>query len=202
VLVWPEGERPNSGNTILTDPCLAEGQAARLESVLNELGIGVADIRRIYVTHPHPDHMPNVGELTAGLVPLFGVVAKQLGLPAGISVAPCPGHHPMLASLVIPTATETTWIVGDAILDEEWLRAWGYFWPNGYSREEIVETWRSVAKILALADVVIPGHGPPFRVDGSLIDDLLRSFPEAECSPECPDVVQNLSRRIEQLAAD
>ena len=79
----------------------------------------------------------------------------------------------MLASLVVATNDGTTWIVGDAILGEDWLRAWRYYWPNGYGPDEIVETWRSVARILSMADVVIPGHGPPFRVDISLMSDSI-----------------------------
>jgi hypothetical protein len=35
-------------------------------------------------------------------------------------------------------------IAGDAILDIEWLKAWKYYWPNGYTVPEIVETWESV----------------------------------------------------------
>ena len=33
--------------------------------------------------------------------------------------------------------------------------AWQYYWPNVYEVPEIVETWRSLAKILATADTVI-----------------------------------------------
>jgi hypothetical protein len=32
------------------------------------------------------------------------------------------------------------------MLDEEWLRAWGYY-PNHYKRAELIETWRSIARI-------------------------------------------------------
>ena len=31
------------------------------------------------------------------------------------------------------------WVVGDAVLDEHWLQAWTYYWPNGYRSAEIVE---------------------------------------------------------------
>jgi glyoxylase-like metal-dependent hydrolase (beta-lactamase superfamily II) len=162
----------------------------------------LTDIGRIYVTHPHHDHVPNVAGLSDDVTPLFGVLATQLDLPAGLSIVPCPGHHPMLASLVVGTNDGTTWIVGDAILDEHWLRAWRYYWPNSYGPGEIVETWRSIARILSLADVVIPGHGPPFRVNTSLIDELMDGFSRAEHSRDCPEVLQSLSRRIEQFRAD
>jgi glyoxylase-like metal-dependent hydrolase (beta-lactamase superfamily II) len=202
VLVWPEGERPNRENTLLTDPCFVLERSSQLNGVLGDLGIGLPDIGRIYVTHPHHDHMPNVAGLSNAVTPMFGVVAAQLDLPDGLSVTPCPGHHPLLAPLVVGTNDGMTWIVGDAILGEDWLRAWRYYWPNGYSPDEIVETWRSAARILATADVVIPGHGPPFRVDISLINDLMDGFSRAECSRDCPEVLQNLSQRIEQLRAD
>jgi glyoxylase-like metal-dependent hydrolase (beta-lactamase superfamily II) len=183
----------------LTDPCFVAEDSAPLVDVLGDLGIGLRDIGRIYVTHPHHDHMPNVAGLSPDVSVMFGVVAAQLDLPVGISVTPCPGHHPMCASLALRTNDGMAWVVGDAILGEDWLRAWRYYWPNDYRRPEIVETWRSVARILSAADIVVPGHGPPFRVDVSLINDLMDGFSSAEYSHDCPDVLQDLSQRIEQL---
>jgi glyoxylase-like metal-dependent hydrolase (beta-lactamase superfamily II) len=90
-------------------------------------------------------------------------------------------------------------VVGDAILDRDWLLAWMFFWPNHYEALDVVETWRSVAKILDKADVVIPGHGPPIRVDAELLQTLLDRFPKAFQAHWCPEVARVLRSRLERL---
>jgi hypothetical protein len=85
------------------------------------------------------------------------------------------------------------------VLDRQWLEAWQYYWPNGYAMPEIVETWRSVAKIVATADTIVPGHGPPIRVDAELVHGLAQGFTNAEYARECPDVLASLKRRCEEL---
>jgi hypothetical protein len=81
------------------------------------------------------------------------------------------------------------------VLDREWLLAWAYYWPNGYSREEIVQTWRSVAAVLR-ADVIVPGHGAPIDVTPELCDELCRGFDRAEHASECGDVRDRIRRRF------
>lgn len=112
---------------------------------------------------------------------------------------PCPGHDPFAQALVFrSTRDETVWVVGDAVLNLEWLQRWQYYWPNGYSEKEIVETWRSVAKILS-ADIIIPGHGAPIPVTRALLEHLRATFPMAEYASECPDVRDALTERLKQL---
>ena len=111
-----------------------------------------------------------------------------------------PGHEPSLRALVFPSAAEEqVWIVGDAILDEAWLRAWGYYWPNQYRPPEIVRTWQSVAAILSGADVVVPGHGPPIPVTPELLENLIAGFPTADQPDRCPEVAQALRARLQTL---
>jgi glyoxylase-like metal-dependent hydrolase (beta-lactamase superfamily II) len=97
--------------------------------------------------------------------------------------------------------SEEVWIVGDAILSLEWLLDWRYYWPNGYDVEEVIQTWRSVAAILAGAEVVIPGHGPAIEVTAVLLRDLIDVFPEAPYAASCPDVMATLAARELQLKA-
>jgi glyoxylase-like metal-dependent hydrolase (beta-lactamase superfamily II) len=90
-------------------------------------------------------------------------------------------------------------VTSDAILNREWLVAWQYYWPNVYEVPEIVETWRSLAKILTTADTVIPGHGPPIRITRKLLRELIDKFPRAEYGSRCPKVVGVLTQRLEKL---
>ena len=80
-------------------------------------------------------------------------------------------------ALVLNTKDGECWIVGDAIINKIWLIHWGYYWPNGYTTEQIVQTWRTVADILSKADVIVPGHGTPFRVTTSVIEEALAKTP-------------------------
>ncbi len=93
----------------------------------------------------------------------------------------------------------TVCVASDAILNRESLLAWQYFWPNVYEGPEVVETWRSLAKILATADTVIPGHGPPIRITSDLLAEMIDNFPRAEYGSLCPDVVGVFSQRLEKL---
>jgi hypothetical protein len=47
--------------------------------------------------------------------------------------------------------------------------------------------------------VVIPGHGPAFRVKAALLRELVEGFPEAPCAASCPDVMAILAARQIQL---
>lgn len=201
VLVWPAGEEPTGANTLVTDPCFSTRGLVEAAQVLSgRTAFSLNDVRRLFVTHPHHDHVPNLPAIvTASDFSLFEPGVDP-SLP-GFTAVPCPGHFPSLRSLVFHDSDgRRVWIVGDAVLSEEWLRAWEYYWPNGYTRAEIVETWRSVAAILSRADVVIPGHGPPMPVTAQLLEDLLAAFPGADHAAECSDVAEALRRQLDGYA--
>ena len=113
----------------------------------------------------------------------------------------CPGHSEDSSSLVFQSPEgKQVWIVGDAILNEDWLLAWGYYWPNEYDEREIIDTWRSVARILVAADIVVPGHGSPIRITVELLQELVKSFlTRARYAEECPDVGDSIRARISHM---
>ncbi len=200
VLVWPEGERPSADRTVLVDPCFTEAGYAEATRQLAALGACWEDVSRVFITHPHGDHLPT---LPRGAPPLLFRrfrPAWDTAL-AGLATAYCPGHDPFLRALIF-TAPDgrAVWAVGDAVLDEEWLRAWGYYWPNGYTAAEVAETWRSAALIVAGADIILPGHGGPIAVTIPLVTGLLETFPRATAADECPDVAASLRARLAALA--
>lgn len=199
VLIWPEGEQPAANDTIITDPCFTVTGFKYAERQLTELELSFTDLDYIFITHRHRDHLLNL--LHKKKFPYFWS-GNANRLP-GINVVPCPGHARDLRSLVVrSTSDQIVWIVGDAVLDLEWLKAWEYYWPNSYTPPEIVQTWESVAKILLYADVIIPGHGAPIEVTASLVKDLLSTFPLAEHAENCRDVERFLSDRLERLLAE
>jgi glyoxylase-like metal-dependent hydrolase (beta-lactamase superfamily II) len=183
----------------MADPCFTFKGFERASAELRRLGLELSDVGYFFVTHPHGDHAPQMPH-EPRMPPPVAFEDRAAGTLAGLETVPCPGHMDDLHALVFRSSEHgAVWVAGDAILDLEWLRAWGFYWPNGYSETEIVETWRSAAKILARADVVIPGHGGPFSVASPLIAELLKTFPGAPNAARCPDVATTLGRRLEEL---
>jgi glyoxylase-like metal-dependent hydrolase (beta-lactamase superfamily II) len=191
VLVWPEGEPPRRDNCVVTDPCYPDQTYPVVVGALRGLGLKLGEVGFHFITHQHGDHVVYVPSWQSRpTFPEFQVSGS--GPLSGLRTVPCPGHSPDMTALVFRGGDGEVWVVGDAVLDEEWLRAWAYFWPNGYDRDEVIQTWRSVALILSRADVVVPGHGPPIRVTTALLSELTDSFSRAEHAHLCPDVAETL----------
>lgn len=154
------------------------------------------DLGYLFLTHLHGDHRPNVfckkrfKRFRAGIT-----AALQ-----DVEILDCPGHSPKSKALLFRSVLDTlVCIAGDTILDAHWLKAWKYYWPNCYLPEDIVETWESVANILAAADTIVPGHGGEIHVTASLLENLLSDFPIADYAEECPQVPHILRKRLKQL---
>ncbi len=196
VLIWPETELPSAENTVLTDPCFTDKGFVYALQCLEELKLPFEKIGRIFVTHRHSDHCLSLPDRIS--VPAFPCLLP--GERAGLFPVPCPGHTACLKSLVFCSCSgEKIWIAGDAVLDEEWLRAWEFFWPNGYSRSSVIQTWHSAALIIANADVIVPGHGKPFKVTLPLVEKLLSDFPNAAHSAACGKAADMIADRLNRL---
>lgn len=198
VVVWPEGMIPAPDNSLIVDPCFSEKSLRKAAKRLQRLNSSIDRIGHVFVTHEHRDHLPNLpGERsTPHWVPFLCDGSGQF---RGIRCHPCPGHSPDLMALVLNTKDGEYWIVGDAILNKTWLIHWGYYWPNGYTTEQISQTWCTVADILTKADVIVPGHGSPFRVTASVVEEALANWPAAPHRSRCPDVGVSLQSRLETL---
>jgi glyoxylase-like metal-dependent hydrolase (beta-lactamase superfamily II) len=198
IVAWPAGETPGRNNSVITDPCFAPESIPETLARLACLGISFNDLGHLFETHRHGDHLMNLREeLVPRLRPWPG--RWPSGAPLGaMRVVACPGHSADLRSLAFTDVEgREVWIVGDAVLDEEWLRAWRCYWPNGYAPEEIRQTWHSLGRILSRADLIIPGHGPPLAVTPQLIADLAATFPHADEARVCPSVLDLLQRRLD-----
>ncbi len=206
-LLWPEGESPSSANSLVVDPCFHVEQIETVRARLEGLGIGFEDIEWFFETHPHADHMylppflPRHGPYCSpGVEWRSPSEAEAAASFSSLDGVPCPGHSPDLRAIRFSASEGEVWIVGDAILDLAWLEAWEFYWPNGYTEDEVVQTWESVATILRTADLVIPGHGSPIVVTAELLDTLLAGFPYAQGSGECLEVAAQLRERLDELS--
>jgi len=196
-LVWPADRPPGADNTLIVDPCFTEEGYAEAAQALEQRGMTFEDIGYIFVTHLHSDHMLHWPDGARALAfrPFRPVTRPDVF--AAIEAQPCPGHHPSQQALHFEdNAGRRVWIAGDVVLNEEWLREWAYFWPNGYGPHQIVEHWRSIACVIAAADIIVPGHDAALPVTSELVSHLLETFPKADYASHCPDVAEALRDRL------
>ncbi|XP_067171151.1 metallo-beta-lactamase domain-containing protein 1 [Apteryx mantelli] len=146
----------------------------RLPALLAAQGLRPADVTHVVCTHGHSDHAGNVNlfpgadllvgfDLSrgAGLYLPHGLARGQpYALDAGrLEVLPTPGHTGAHVSVAVRgTALGTVVVAGDLFEREGDEEAWREL-SEDPARQEA-----SRRRVLALADVIVPGHGPPFRV--------------------------------------
>ncbi|XP_056426166.1 metallo-beta-lactamase domain-containing protein 1-like isoform X2 [Hyla sarda] len=137
-------------------------------------GVSPEDVTHVICTHGHSDHVGNLNLFTKAEI----LVSYDLWrdgsyvshdfrsgepylLPGGegLKVVPTPGHTGSDVTLLVPgTSLGIVAITGDLFEregDED-------TWRNLSENPEIQE--KSRRNILGFADVIVPGHGPPFRV--------------------------------------
>lgn len=150
---------------IVVDPGMVARRALILDP-LAALGVAPESISHVFLSHHHPDHTINVALFPEAEVVDFW--ARYVGdewldhdgdgyrLAANSQLWLTPGHTDEDASLIV-TADDATYAMTHA-------------WWRGDRTPEIdplaadqaaLETSR--ARLLAAADIVIPGHGAPFR---------------------------------------
>lgn len=154
--------------TIVVDP----GMVARRSLILDPLAaLGVAPeaVTHIFLSHHHPDHTVNCALFpNAEIVDFWARYRDDLWLDHdgdGYRLAPhaqlwlTPGHSEEDASLVVEA--------------DDGVYAMTHLWWHADRTPELdpfasdqAALERGRQRVLAAADVVIPGHGAPFRVRG------------------------------------
>ncbi|CAM4706295.1 unnamed protein product [Lepidochelys olivacea] len=146
----------------------------RLLGLLAAQGVAPGDVSHVVCTHGHSDHAGNLN-LFPGATLLVGFdLSRGEGLylphnlgdgapypidPGHVEVLPTPGHTAAHTSVLVRgTALGTVLVAGDLFEREQDEAAWRALSEDPARQEQ------SRRRALALADVVIPGHGPPFRV--------------------------------------
>jgi glyoxylase-like metal-dependent hydrolase (beta-lactamase superfamily II) len=148
---------------IVVDPGMAASQAAILDP-LRALGVEPGDVTDVVLGHHHPDH-----SLNAALFPKADVhdiwatyrrtewidAEADRELSPSVRLIGTPGHTAEDISTVVGTAD------GIVVLTHAWWTA------DGPADDPVAEDpealHRSRARILAIADEIIPGHGRRFR---------------------------------------
>ena len=153
---------------IVTDPGMVASRSLILDP-LAALGVAPEAVTHVFLSHHHPDHTINIALFpNAEVVDFWARYQDDLWLDHdgdGYHLAPnsqlwlTPGHTEEDATLVV-TADD-----GVYAMTHLWWKAdrTPEIDPLG-SDQAAIEVGR--ARVLAAADIVIPGHGPSFRVRG------------------------------------
>ena len=150
---------------IVVDPGIL-AEPSLLTDALAGHGVRPDDVTHVFVTHHHLDHTRNVGMFpTARVVDVDSVYDGSLWLDhdgdghhltQDVSVIETPGHAQECAALVVGTDD------GTVVLTHAWWFAdmTPVRDPLAWDQEALE---RSRERILGIADIVVPGHGPAFR---------------------------------------
>jgi glyoxylase-like metal-dependent hydrolase (beta-lactamase superfamily II) len=151
-------------HVIVVDPGMAANAGAILDPLAG-LGVRPEDVTYVVLSHHHPDHT-----LYAGLFPKAAVHdhwAIYRGtdweesdcdgrvLTPSVQLARTPGHTAEDLVLLAGTSdgivvTTHSWFHADSAADDE-------------DPEDLAQLRDSRRRILAVADLIVPGHGPAFR---------------------------------------
>ncbi len=152
---------------IVADPGMVARRSLILD-LLAALGVAPQEVSHVFLSHHHPDHTVNIGLFPdAEVVDFWARYRDDLWLDhqgEGYELSPhsrlwrTPGHSEEDASLIV-----------DA---DDGVYAMTHAWWRGDRTPEIdpraadqAALERSRARLLAAVDIVIPGHGAPFRIE-------------------------------------
>ncbi|WP_432824473.1 MBL fold metallo-hydrolase [Dactylosporangium sp. CA-092794] len=150
---------------LVTDPGMVRDRELIL-GPLRELGVAPEAVTDVVFSHHHPDHTLNAALFPAARFHDHWAIyhgdvwedrdAEGWELSESIRLIRTPGHTP----------EDITTLVGTA----EGVVAFTHLWWTSTSAEDPFATdvdalRRGRERVLAVADVVVPGHGPAFRPD-------------------------------------
>jgi glyoxylase-like metal-dependent hydrolase (beta-lactamase superfamily II) len=152
---------------IVADPGMVRSRSLILDP-LRELGVAPDAVTHVFLSHHHPDHTVNIALFpNAEVVDFWAryIDDQWLDMPGdGYHLSPnaqlwvTPGHTNEDASLIVEADD------GVYAMTHLWWHA-----DRSPSTDPLADDQAAIdagrERVLAVADVVIPGHGGPFRVE-------------------------------------
>jgi glyoxylase-like metal-dependent hydrolase (beta-lactamase superfamily II) len=148
---------------IVVDPGMVPARTAILDP-LEELGVHPRDVTDIVLSHHHPDHTVNIALFDEVPVHDFQAVyhrdswdaraADGVHLTPSVRLLATPGHTPQDLSVLVGTAEHV------AVLTHLWWTDQGPLTDPYAPDPDVLRAQRD--RVLALADLIVPGHGPTF----------------------------------------
>ena len=133
-----------------------------------QIGVFMKDVDTVVLTHPHHDHMENLDLFPDAEVlihsggeggPDHKVVDGDLKIAEGVELVHTPGHTWDSMSVFVKGDLNYA-VVGDAIPLEDNFRK---MVPPRLNIDKDA-AMKSIKTIANFADVIVPGHGAPFRI--------------------------------------
>ena len=148
---------------IVVDPGMVPSRASILNP-LEKLGVSPSDVTDIVLSHHHPDHTVNIALFGEIRVHDFQAVyhrdswdaraADGVHLTPSVWLLATPGHTPQDLSVLVGTTEHVV------VLTHLWWTDQGPL-DDPYAPD--ADTLRlQRERVLAMADLVVPGHGPAF----------------------------------------
>jgi glyoxylase-like metal-dependent hydrolase (beta-lactamase superfamily II) len=154
----------DEGRHIVVDPGMVPAQAAILDP-LRAAGCEPGDVTDVVLSHHHPDHTMNAGLFPNARVHDFWAVyhhdawedrrADGVPLTPAVRLLETPGHSPQDITTVVATpggiyaCTHVWWADGGPQVD-----------PRASDQRQLDA---SRQRVLAVAGIIVPGHGAPYR---------------------------------------
>lgn len=152
----------DDGINIIVDPGTAKKPELIIEA-LKKHDLAPGDIGIVFLTHSHYDHFKNIALFpTAKCRDFWGLWDNDICRDAGenlthnINIINTPGHSYDSLTLLVKKYDSTVAICGDLWFNENFPQTD----PYAQSNQELI---KSRQKILKIADLIIPGHGPMFE---------------------------------------
>ncbi|MER5379911.1 MBL fold metallo-hydrolase [Streptomyces sp. NPDC002688] len=157
----------DAGRHVIFDPGMVASRD-RILAPLAELGLGPDDITDVVLSHHHPDNTMNVGLFGRARVHDHKVEylgdqwrnrdAEGYDLTPSLRLIRTPGHSPEDITLLAGTDSGVVAFAGDL------------WWDANGPADDPVAPDRDVLRasrlrVLAAADLIVPGHGGPFEAD-------------------------------------
>ena len=154
-----------SGDLVaVVDPGMVRDPSVILAPLL-DLGLAPADVTDVVLSHHHPDHTVNVGLFPGARVHDHWAVyqgdtwldrpAEGFALAEDVVLWETPGHTPQDISTLVTTDSGVVAVT----------HLWWHADMDGDPRAvDLDALHRGRARVLEVADRVVPGHGPAFAV--------------------------------------
>lgn len=149
---------------IVVDPGMVARQSM-IHDALAELGLKTGDVTDVVLSHHHPDNIINVGLFCDARIHDHKAIyqghswtsrdAEGFAFSPSIKLIATPGHSAEDITLLVGTASGVVALAGDL-----WWRADGPADDPVTIDRDVLRASRE--RVLAVADLIVPGHGAPF----------------------------------------